>query len=113
MPGGRPRLSDDVKRARGTFRASRALNSTPAERRWPVRNPACEDLELQNEAVTELQRLWDECLANLIVDGKPNPLIDKMEQIEAVCIDNGVILPTRNGGKSLLHMMALGAIDNA
>jgi hypothetical protein len=55
MPGGRPRLSDEVKKARGTFRPSRAANATPAGRKWPIRDPACADMELQDEAVAELQ----------------------------------------------------------
>ena len=35
---------------------------TEVARPWPVRNPDCDDMELQDEAVTELQRLWDACL---------------------------------------------------
>jgi hypothetical protein len=86
--------------------------TSETERHWPVRNPACTDIELQDEAVTELRRLWDESLANLVVDGQINPAIHEMERMERVLIDNGVILPTRNGGKSLLHFMALGELDN-
>ena len=80
-----------------------------ADRRWPVRDPDCPNIELQDEVVEELQRLWDEALANLIVDGEPNPAIDDLENIERVALANGVILPTRQGGKSLLRMMAEGA----
>jgi hypothetical protein len=67
---------------------------------------------LQDEVVAELQRLWDAALANLIVDGEPNPAIAELERIELVAIENGVILPTRQGGKSLLRMMAEGAIND-
>ncbi len=88
-------------------------SDTEAERPWPVRNTECADIQLQDEAVRELRRLWDEAAANLLVDGQINPAIFEMERMECVLIDNGVILPTRNGGKSLLHMMAIGAIDLA
>jgi hypothetical protein len=73
-----------------------------------MRNPACTDRELQDEAVAALQRLHDAILAELVVAGKPNPLLDDMERMEAVCIARGVILPTRQGKKSLLRMMAEG-----
>lgn len=90
-----------------------SVQSPVEHRSWPKRNPDCPDVELQDEVVTELQRLWDEALANLIVDGEPNPAIDEMERIERVAIENGVILPTRQGGKLLLRMMAEGALNNA
>ncbi len=87
-------------------------NADDTERSWPKRNPACADLDLQDEVVDELHRLWDESLANLVVNGQPNPAIAEMEQIEQVAIDQGVILKTRQGSKSLLRMMAIGALNN-
>lgn len=83
------------------------------ERPWPVRNPDYDDIQLQDEAVTELRRLWDESLANLIVDGQVNPAIHEMERMERILGDNGVILKSRESGKSLLHRMALGWLGNA
>ena len=79
-------------------------------RPWPVRNPACTDVELQDEAVSELQRLWDACLAQLVIDGERNPLLDELERLEAVCLANEVILPSRNGNKIILRFMAEGMI---
>jgi hypothetical protein len=80
------------------------------ERSWPKRNPVFDDIELQDEVVNELQRLWDASLANLVIAGQPNPAIAELEEIERVAIANGVILPTRQGAKSLLRMMAEGII---
>ena len=108
---GRPRLPDEVKKARGTFRPSRAAGAAVGERYWPVRDPSCADRELQDEAVTELRRLHDAIVAQLVVDGKPNPLLDQMERVEALCIANGVLLPSRQGEKSLLRMMAEGCLN--
>ena len=83
------------------------------ERPWPIRNPAYADVELQDEAVRELQSFHSAILAELVVDGKPNPLLDEMEHMEAVCIANGVLRPSRQGKKSLLRFMAEGMIENS
>lgn len=98
---------------RKPYKRFTASGDAEVQRAWPVRNPDCDDIELQDECVTELQRLWDACLAELVVDGEPNPLLDDLEHLEAVCLANEVILPSRNGGKSLLRMMAEGMLMNA
>ena len=98
---------------RKPYKRFSASSDAAVDRPWPVRNPAYADRDLQDEAVAELQRLHDTILADLVVAGKPNPLLDEMERMEAVCIENGGILPTRQCKKSLLRMMAEGSLDAA
>jgi hypothetical protein len=106
----RPRLSDDVKKARGTFRPSRALNTAPAERNWPRANPDYPDREVVDEAVTTLRSLYDKVTEQFIVDGCINPSLDEMQRVEQFCVNEGILLPTKMS--KLLTMMAEGMLAN-
>lgn len=88
------------------------VEPTP-QRTWPVRNPQCTDLQLQNEVVERLTLLHDVLLAELVVDGEPNPLCEEFQDIHDTAVEFGVILPTHNGGDLLVVRMAKAAARQA